>query len=131
MVRLINEARKVNYINSDKGNDDLTILDPLQSILGVGQDYKTGVQVGRTFPIYETERHSNRAIVLTGESVGCGEHDSSSENITPSATLQMNLTEMLGESLFSGGKYGNGQIYVSVNDDTMDRSTGIKHVANI
>ena len=96
MVRLINEARKVNYINSDKGNDDLTILDPLQSILGVGQDYKTGVQFGHTFPISATAQHSTQASVITGGSVECGDHDFSSENITPSATLWMNLMETPG-----------------------------------
>ena len=42
----------------------------------------------------------------------------------------MNLTETPGEYLFSGGEYGNGQIYVSVHDATMYRSIGLKHVAN-
>ena len=43
----------------------------------------------------------------------------------------MNLTEMSGESIFSGGEDGNGRIYMSFHDATMDHSTGIKHVANI
>ena len=43
----------------------------------------------------------------------------------------MNLKETPRESLFSGGEDGNGIIYVSVHDATMDRSTRIKHVVNI
>ena len=43
----------------------------------------------------------------------------------------MNLTETPGEYLFSGGEYGNGQIYVSVHDATLYLSIGLNHVANI
>ena len=43
----------------------------------------------------------------------------------------MNLIETSGESLFSGGEYSNGRIYLPVHDATMDCSTGIKYVANL
>ena len=80
--------------------------------------------------ISSTAQHSTRAIVLTSDSVECRDHDFSSEKITPSATLPMNLTETLGY-VFCEGEYGNGRIYVSVNDATMDCSTIIKHVTNL
>ena len=41
-------------MNCDAGNYDLIILDRLLGILCVGQDYKTGVQVGRIFLISAT-----------------------------------------------------------------------------
>ena len=83
-------------MNCDVGNDYVTILDMLLGILCVGQDYKTGVQFGHTFPISATAQHSTQASVITGGSVECGDHDFSSENITPSATLWMNLVETPG-----------------------------------
>ena len=81
-------------MNCGAGNDDVAILDLLLSILCVGQDYKTGVQFGHTFPISATAQHSTQASVITGGSVECGDHDFSSENITPSATIWMNLAKI-------------------------------------
>ena len=79
-------------MNCDAGNYDIAILDPLLSLLCGGKDDNTGVQVVWDFPIYATARHSTQAMVITCESFECGEHDFSSENITPSATLWINLT---------------------------------------
>ena len=118
-------------MNCDAGNDDVAILDLLRSLLFVGQDDKTGVQVGRILPISATARQSTWAIVLTGESVECEDHDFSSEDITPSEILRMNLKDMLGKYLFIGGEDGNGWIYVSFHDAIVDCSTGLKHVANL
>ena len=83
-------------MNFYAGNDDVTIIDPLLGLLCVGQDDRNGVQVGWNFPISETAQHSNQAIVLTDESVECGDHDFSSENIKPYAKFWMNLTETPG-----------------------------------
>ena len=96
MIRLLNESRKANYMNLDAGNDDIAILNPLLSLLCVGKYENTGVKVVWDLPIYATAQNSTQAIVITCESVECGEHDFSSENITPSATLCMNLTETPG-----------------------------------
>ena len=85
----------VYSMNCDAVNDYFTILYQFLGLIYVGQDDKTGVQVGRTFPISATAQHSIREIVLTGQSVECGGHDFSSENLTPSATIQMNLTNTL------------------------------------
>ena len=95
-------------MNCDAGNDDVSILDTLLGLLCVGQYDKTDIQVGRIFPISETTWQSTGAIVLTGESVECEDHDFSSEKHTPSETLRINLTETLREYLFSGGEDGNG-----------------------
>ena len=67
MVRLLSDDRKIDAMNCDAGNDDFTVLDMLLGLMCVGQDDKTGVQVGRTFPISSTARQSTRAIVLTGK----------------------------------------------------------------
>ena len=131
LVRLINEALKVDSVSCDAGNDGVNILDLFLGLLCVVQDYKTGVQVDWTLPISATKQQSTRAILLTGGSAECGCHDFSFKSLTPSATLQMNLTDTPGESLFSGSEDGNGRIYVSVHDSTMDYSTGLKHVPNI
>ena len=127
----LTRPRKVNYMNCYTGNDDVTILDLLLDHLYVGQYYKTGVKFGQNFTIPATAQKSDREIVLTGESVECGDHDFSSEKLTQYTTLRMNLTETPVESLFSSGKDGNEQICMSVHDETMDCSTGIKHVANL
>ena len=132
MVRLLNMSRKEgDYMNSDDDDDHNTVLDPLHALLVVGQDDKTGIPVGRTLPIASTSRQRARGIVPEGTNVVAADHDFSCEKLTPSVTLRMNLTETPGESLFSGGKDGNGKIYVSLHDATMDHSTGFKHVANL
>ena len=53
LVQILNEARKVDSMNYDAGNDDVTLLDLLIGLLCVVHDDNTGVQVGRNFPIYE------------------------------------------------------------------------------
>ena len=131
LVQILNEARKVDSMNYDAGNDDVTLLDLLIGLLCVVHDDNTGVQVGRNFPIYEIIWQANRFLVLTSESVECGDHEFSSEKLKPSATLRMNLIETPGESLFSGIKDVNGWVYMSVHDAMMDRSTGLNHVVNI
>ena len=56
----------VYSMNCDAVNDYVTILYQFLGLIYVGQDDKTGVQVGRTFPISATAQHSTREIVLTG-----------------------------------------------------------------
>ena len=55
---MLNEARKVDSMNCDVVNDDVTIINPLLGLLFVGQE-KTGVQAGRTLPIFATAQNSN------------------------------------------------------------------------
>ena len=43
----------------------------------------------------------------------------------------MNLTIDERYSLYSGGKDGEGVVYLSVHDETLDKSKCIKHVANL
>ena len=117
-------------MNCDAGNDDITILNPLLGLLCVRKYDKTGVQFVQTLPISATSPQSTRTILITGESVECGDHDFSFENLTLSATLQINLTKNPVESIFSVREYDNRQIYVSVHNYMMDFSNGIKHVAN-
>ena len=95
-------------MNCDARNDHVTILDPLLGILCVGKYDKTSVQVGCTLPISATARQTTQATILNGESVGCGDHELSSEKLTKSATLWMNLMETLVESLFRDSEDGNG-----------------------
>ena len=95
-------------MNCDARNDHVTILDPLLGILCVGKYDKTSVQVGCTLPISAIARQTTQATILNGESVGCGDHELSSEKLTKSATLWMNLMETLVESLFRDSEDGNG-----------------------
>ena len=83
-------------MNFDAENDDVTIMYPLLVLIFVGQYDNTGVQLVHNFLIYATLQQSTQAIVLTGKSVECGEHDFSSKYITPSATLRMNLIKTPG-----------------------------------
>ena len=83
-------------MTSDAGNYGFTILDSLIGLMFVVQYDKAGIQVVRKFLISETECQSTRSILLTGESVEYGDHEFSSENLKPSATLRMNLTETPG-----------------------------------
>ena len=83
-------------MNCNAGNDDVTILNLFIGLMFVVQYDKAGIQVVRKFLISETECQSTRSILLTGESVEYGDHDFSSENLNPSATLRMNLTETPG-----------------------------------
>ena len=131
LIWLLNKARKVNSMNCDARNDHVTIIDPLLGILCVGQYDKTGVQVGWILPIYEPLLQTTQEAILNGESVVCGDHELSSENITTSATLWMNLMETLVESLYRDSEDGNEIIYMSVHDATMDHSIGLKHVKNL
>ena len=57
LVRLLNEARMVYSMNCDAVNDYVTILYQFLGLIYVGQDDKTGVQVGQTFPISATAQH--------------------------------------------------------------------------
>ena len=81
-------------MNCDARNDHVTVLDPLLGIMCVGQYDKNGVQVGWNFPISATARQTTGSTIITGESVECGDHDFSSENITPCATIWMNLAKI-------------------------------------
>ena len=42
----------------------------------------------------------------------------------------MNLSRDLSDSLYSGGPNGHGRTYVSVHNNTLDPSSGLKHMAH-
>ena len=107
------------------------VHEPIKAIAVFGQDDKAKAPVGRNVAVCATRSQSLRAIVKDGDIPSAADHDWHSENIIPSVTLRMNISNNAGNSLYSGGKDGSGCIYVSLHDATFDPSNCLKHSANL
>ena len=132
LMTIVDSAR--NNLNNqvcDSENNSSHLPSLKEALLYVGQDDKTSIPVGRTVPIAATSRQSVRAIVPMDKEVRAADHDWRAEKIVPSVTHRMNLTKTAGDLLFGGGESGNGLIYVSVHDATLDRSSSLNHTASL
>ena len=95
-----------------------------------GGDDKATAAVGRILPISASAKQSARVIMAPGAKPLALDHNFHNERVVPSAIHNMNISGNPGDSLYSGGPDGNGRSFVSVHDQTLDPSTGLKHAAN-
>ena len=99
-------------------------------ILYLVQDDKYIVHVGRLIPLSDVAHQSTRAIVGQYQIVITADNYWNAEKSISSVTLRMNITEIAGKYLYSGGPNGLRRIFFLVNSITTDGSTGLKHIVN-
>ena len=102
-----------------------------QCIMALGQDDKANIPVAIHGPIAATAHNKARAFVENGTQVHASDHDWSFLKIAPSVTSMLNIGREPGESLFSGGQNGQGEITVSLHDSTFHPSTSRHHAASM
>ena len=71
------------------------------------------------------------AVVPANTEIHAADHDyTGTGKIVPSVIVDFNIGQDPSESLLSGGKDGNGMIYVSVHDGVFQKSNNYRHVAS-
>jgi len=102
-----------------------------QCIVALGQDDKAKIPVAIHGPIAATDHSKVRAFVENDTQVHASDHDWSFLKIAPSVTSMLNIGRDPGESLFSGGKNGQGEIPVSLHNSNFYPSTSRHHAASM
>lgn len=118
------------YTTNDKEDFIEPCLEPRVALCVTGCDDKTSIPIGRKTPISAIGNQSSRAIVSSETVPEAADHDWHCERLTPSVIHRMNISEDPSDSLYSGGTDGNGKTFVSIHNQTLDPSSGIKHTAH-
>ena len=99
-----------------------------------GQDDKAKIPIGSEVAISTGARRSNKAIVPTDPSLNknfAADHDWSNASIIPSVTLHGNVPDDYLGTFFGGGEEGDGEITVTLNDATFNKSDVFVHTAQL
>ena len=102
-----------------------------QCIVALGQDDKANVPVAIHGRIISNAHSKVRGFVGNGTKVHASDHDWLFLKIAPSVTSMLNIGREPGESMFSGGKSGQGEIIVSLHNSTFHPSTSRHHAASM
>ena len=93
---------------------------------------KVSIPIRRHVPIASTAHSTVHALVFAGTSILLtADYDLSWEKIGPSVTGEFKIGTCVGDSLFSGGKNGQGYHTVSLHDGTFEHSTRFHHFVKI
>lgn len=99
-----------------------------------GQDDKAKIPVGTDIPISSNARRIQAPIVPTDPSLNtnfAADHDWSNASIIPSVTMHGNVPNDYNGSFFGGGEGGDGEITVTLNDATFNKSDVFVHTAQL
>lgn len=99
-----------------------------------GQDDKAKIPVGADVPISSGARRIQKSIVPTDPSLNtnfAADHDWSNASIVPSVTMHGNVPNEYDGSFFAGGEAGDGEITVTLNDATFNKSDVFVHTAQL
>eukprot|EP00957_Ditylum_brightwellii_P066303 5033133-Ditylum_brightwellii.AAC.1 len=119
----------LNCLNSTEDDRD-PCEGPINGILCIGCNDKTGIQIGNDIPLEAVSKQSNPAMVSSDAEVVAGDHDYGFAKLTPSVAYHMNQSTNPGDSFYSGGENGTGCTFVALHDAVLDPSSGLKHAVH-
>lgn len=119
----------------EKRDEDLEschdLLPWYAALKGIGLDDKAGIPCAIDNPISAVKSNCTRAFVHRGGVVFAADHDFGCHKISASVLSSFNIGTDPGESLFSGGSSGRGEISVHLHDAIFDPSSSFHHARTV